>query len=485
MVEEKYSMGTSNEGPQSLTARGARAEDAGRPADAARASAGWEQEGTRADRVSQLPTELKSPPRWVVWRWQTSPGGKPTKVPYSPRTERLASTTDPGTWGTFEEAKVADETMPGAGGIGFVFNGDGIVGVDLDNCIDAGGRVAPWAQAIISDLDSYAEISPSGRGVHVLLRGVLPPGGRRKRYISAGPGEDGRRSAIEMYDRSRYFAMTGQRMPDAAGTIEEREAELHAVYAEYLADSAASNGRGATHGTVLADDEPMEGISDAELIEKAGHAENGEKFQRLWRGDSGGYGSRSEGDLALCLILHFWTRGDAGRMDRLFRQSGRMRPKWDEKHFAGGRTYGQATITKAIELGREIYTGGCRAGYANGASGVAGAGPARGDEPKVSRMGASFPTTDMGNAQRLVGLHGKDIRYCHSWRSWFVWDGRRWAVDITGEVMRRAKETVRSIYGEAQAAESEVHRRDLAAHAARVTVQVGRNRGSPPRTAPI
>lgn len=76
-----------------------------------------------------------------------------------------------------------------------------------------------------------------------------------------------------------------------------------------------------------------------------------------------------------------------------------------------------------------------------------------------------FNATDMGNAERLVARHGHDLRYCEKLNRWFIWDGVRWAVDDSGEVTRRAKETVRSIYGEAADAEEDSTRQELAKHA--------------------
>ena len=63
-----------------------------------------------------------------------------------------------------------------------------------------------------------------------------------------------------------------------------------------------------------------------------------------------------------------------------------------------------------------------------------------------------LPITELSNAQRLVKQHGPELRFCHAWNKWLVWDGRRWSLDNTGEVMRRAKATARSIYQEATAA---------------------------------
>jgi hypothetical protein len=78
-------------------------------------------------------------------------------------------------------------------------------------------------------------------------------------------------------------------------------------------------------------------------------------FEKLWAGDTSDYASRSEADLALCSRLVFWTGGDPARVDKLFKQSGLYRPKWDERHFGDGRTYGQATIEKALEGAAEFY----------------------------------------------------------------------------------------------------------------------------------
>ncbi|HRD68272.1 MAG TPA: hypothetical protein PKY50_19250 [Candidatus Competibacter sp.] len=94
---------------------------------------------------------------------------------------------------------------------------------------------------------------------------------------------------------------------------------------------------------------------DEKLLSKARTASNGARFAALWSGDTSEHGGdHSAADLALCNILAFWTESDAVRMDRLFRQSGLMRPKWDEKR-GESATYGQMTIAKAIESTCETY----------------------------------------------------------------------------------------------------------------------------------
>ncbi|MFH1951891.1 MAG: AAA family ATPase [Pseudomonadota bacterium] len=98
-------------------------------------------------------------------------------------------------------------------------------------------------------------------------------------------------------------------------------------------------------------------FDDNRLIDKMLESQNGDKILRLLNGDSSDYPSPSEADQALCNRLAFWTGNNAGQMDRIFRTSGRMREKWNEKHFGDGRTYGQATIEKAIASTSETYRG--------------------------------------------------------------------------------------------------------------------------------
>jgi primase-polymerase (primpol)-like protein len=140
--------------------------------------------------------EIKTYRAWVLWR-RARVGDKWTKHPYDVRTERKASTTDSRTWGLFEDVLEAYEAG-GYDGIGFVFStGDPYCGVDLDGAVDPEtGEVALWAQQVIEGLDGYTELSPSGTGIHIIVRGELPAGGNRK-----GP--------LEMYDKKRFFTMTG------------------------------------------------------------------------------------------------------------------------------------------------------------------------------------------------------------------------------------------------------------------------------------
>jgi hypothetical protein len=92
------------------------------------------------------------------------------------------------------------------------------------------------------------------------------------------------------------------------------------------------------------------GLSDEEIIERAHAADNGEKFRRLWSGDTSGYGSASEADAALCSLLAFWTGPEPERIDSLFRRSGLCREKWAERE-----DYRQRTIERALRDRTEYY----------------------------------------------------------------------------------------------------------------------------------
>jgi primase-polymerase (primpol)-like protein len=186
--------------------------------------------------------------------------------------------------------------------------------------------------------------------------------------LGALPAGRNRRGDVELYDEARFFTVTGEQLTDTPASIAHRASELAAVHEEYVsaADDSdhASTGQPSKQpqGTVETD-APGNDLDDTEVLERAKAAANGEKFQRLWRGSTAGYPSQSEADMALCALLAFWTGGDAAQMNRLFRDSGLLRPKWDEQHFADGATYGERTIERAIVGTDEYYSKGATAAW--------------------------------------------------------------------------------------------------------------------------
>lgn len=298
--------------------------------------------------------EITKLPQWVAFRLQTADGhDKLRKIPLNPKTGTGAKANNVSTWGTFDEAVSFADRMGffdnRSGGIGFEFH-NGYAGVDLDNVILPDGTLKPYANEIVAMMNSYTEVSPSGLGLHILfkLNTPLSEFGERRRNDELG---------IEMYDSSRYFTITGQ-VYGKTKSIEERTNEVKKVYEKYLrkAEKTHLSPPVDTHNIKLLEGGkntletariPSDVLSDADLWQRMFDSERGRDIHALYSGDTSGYaGDWSRADLALADYLAYWTGNDAGRMDRMFRQSGLMRPKWDKQH--GAQTYGEMTIAEAI-----------------------------------------------------------------------------------------------------------------------------------------
>lgn len=147
--------------------------------------------------LENLPEELRHRRQWVNWRYEER-NDKMTKVPYTPGTRHRASCTDLEEWGSFEDAIGALDTGR-FDGVGFMLSsGDPYTFIDLDECRNAiTGEIGEEAQEIIDALDGYAEVSPSGRGIHIFVRGKVPGSKGRKR------------GWLEVYSWERYATMTG------------------------------------------------------------------------------------------------------------------------------------------------------------------------------------------------------------------------------------------------------------------------------------
>lgn len=296
---------------------------------------------TLSQRLDDIPQDLRAFPQWVNWHYVANPNGpKPRKVPLDPKTGRPASVSDATTWGSFEAAAAVCGRSP-AIGIGFVLTAaDPFFGIDLDACIDpsAGTFTDPLATVTVRRFASYTEPSPSGTGLHIIGRGRLPPGGRRK-------------GRVEMYDSARYLTFTGRPL-SGFQTVADRDAELARFHGEIFGQTAPAEEVGSAP---LCTAPP---VADEVLLAKAKSAANGERFTALWEGkwQALGYPSQSEADLALCSKLAFWTDGRADWVDKLFRQSALIRPKWDEGHYSDGATYGARVVQLATTGCRDRYT---------------------------------------------------------------------------------------------------------------------------------
>lgn len=176
-----------------------------------------------------VPPELAGEPIWVLWRYERSKSRSGWgKVPYQASKRARARANDPRTWATFDDAVAALET---GWGLGFMFRADDdLMGVDLDDAFASDtGEPRSWAVEILDQLDSYAEVSPSGTGIHVLVRARL------------GHLTGRRRGCVEMYDSGRYFTFTGRLIdPTKPTAIGARQVQVDRVHARHIVKTPLS-----------------------------------------------------------------------------------------------------------------------------------------------------------------------------------------------------------------------------------------------------
>ncbi len=246
--------------------------------------------------IENIPHEMRTYAQFVMWRYEDTDGKKPTKVPYSARTGQLAAVDNPNTWASFDECVQALSSGWYAG-IGFVLTeADPYAFIDLDST--NGDQTALDRQIkIFNEFDSYAERSPSGNGLHIIIKGAIPSGRRR--------------SFIEIYSSKRYMTMTGDVYRNAP--IKEQNDLLNALWAQIGQGSVAT----AVYAGVAEAKE-----TDEQVINRAMAAANGDKFAELLAGKwEGMYQSQSEADFALVDIIAFYTQNLA-QIARIFRGSG-------------------------------------------------------------------------------------------------------------------------------------------------------------------
>ena len=161
----------------------------------------------------QVVTDLAEKAQWVIWRYE--PGerqdAKPRKIPYYPRGGKRfgAQGSDKDKAALGDYALAAEMAVKrGFDGVGFAFlPGDGLIGIDLDGMIDpASGEISDLCQGIIQACASYTELSPSGKGVHIICSGEL------ESFKSDKIG-------VEVFCGRQFFTFTGRRWPGASDQV--------------------------------------------------------------------------------------------------------------------------------------------------------------------------------------------------------------------------------------------------------------------------
>jgi putative DNA primase/helicase len=276
--------------------------------------------------ASGMLSELQPLNQWVVWKGELE-DGKRKKVPYNPNFQLIkASVKIPKSWGTLDQALTALETG-NYSGIGFMITPP-LVMIDLDHSIDrANGTIAdPQAQAIVQELNSYTELSPSGTGLHILAYGVLPGKGIH--------------TTIEMYGQDRFTTITTNHIPGTTATIQHCQVAVTTLYHRFappVAETPFQNTRG--------------GVGSGQLVELPPEAANDPLLQQLLRGDTTGYPSPSNADFVLVLKLLHWTGDNVTLTRKIFLESGLYREGKTERK-TGQTTYLDMTIRNALRKRR-------------------------------------------------------------------------------------------------------------------------------------
>lgn len=273
-----------------------------------------------------IPAELVPRHQFLVWKAERR-DGRWTKVPYNARTGKSGSSTNAQTWSSFDEAIEAYQRGDYTG-IGIAISAP-LAGVDLDGCVDPEtGNIAEWAMVIIRAFDSYAEISPSGKGIRIFFKGELP-----------GPGLNRTMQGchIEIYDKGRFLTLTGHHIDDTPNTIEPRQEPASQLYQWILDHTGASKQSGGR--PVIDPNQKGKDLTDSEVMDCTMNASNSAKFEKLWDGDISDYadsihpvGNPSRADAAMVGLLCYHSLDDE-QVARLWKASKLYRDKLERKDY--------------------------------------------------------------------------------------------------------------------------------------------------------
>ena len=378
--------------------------------------------------LSNIPDELKRLKNWCLYRLEKR-GDKLTKIPINAYDGSYARSNDKSTWNTFDMAVKSIDNFE-CNGVGFFFEPP-YFGVDIDN---VGSDIEEFMQGnndnligkFLNTLNSYSEFSRSKNGIHIICKGTLPTGGRRK-------------NNVEMYQNGRFFVMTGYQIGDTKD-IRDCTNEIKFLHSKYIGQKDITESNKAVYNFT----------SDTKIMDAIKKSKNSANFFNLYNGNwQGSYPSQSEADMALCSMLAFWTAKNEKQMDKLFRASALYRPKWDS--LRGALTYGQKTILEAVNGCTNVYehTDDDFQIFVNQ------------DGPKEIEK---FGYDDTGNADRLLNLYSEDIRYSHINKIWYYYNSNRWIADNTGKMKILAEIAIEKMKEEFALCNTEDEEKSLLKH---------------------
>ena len=351
-----------------------------------------------------IPKYLQENARFCCWRYEQNQG-RQTKIPYTPATGQHAKVNKSSTFTDFATALAYVDKYSG---LGLRVSGR-IFGIDLDHCV-SGDTIEPWARKIVAHFrKAYIEKSPSGTGLRIFT--LLPEDFTYDSEIYYF-----KKGGIEAYAENatnRFLTVTGNVLQ--AGDMSVEPDAIKWLLREHLTRPKPTKTL-----PQLTDRESF--LTDEEALAKAVSAKNGEKFMKLYHGDTEGYASQSEADLALCTYLAFWCNGDTEQMDRLFRESSLMREKWDRSR--SGSTYGEITMKKAVSGTASFYMP-----IRTSAVDDFNDDFARLEDfhPEDRRC---YPWSDIGFGHLFADFYMDRLRYVPERHSWFVYEDGVWQADV-------------------------------------------------------
>lgn len=360
--------------------------------------------------------ELKAGQQWVCFnkdKTPLNPAGGPVEgelVEGNP------------TWGTYQQALAAWRRNPEKyAGIGREFvREQKITGIDLDHCIDEQGQIAEWALVEVRRLNSYTETSPSGKGLHIWVHGIIP---------SNLPPNKPKPDGIEMYDHGRYFTFTGKHLEGTPTTIEDRQVQLLDLHMEVSTRRAQAKRRTETKRT---------------------------STRRNTSGSDTRYGL--EAMERECRDMQ--TAGEGARNDQLNRSAyalgqliagGELSRLTVERELSAAAAIAGLDDREIEKTMRSGIEGGMQSPRSAPAAPIVSSnghkeppkGPPTSNAPKNDDFLCDFSADDAGNGDALEALYGDDFLWC-SKLGWLSYTGTHWELDDDGcEVRRRAVDTLR------------------------------------------
>jgi len=358
----------------------------------------------------------------------------------NPHTGRNASSTDSATWATYAEATAAQMRYRWHG-VGFVLNGDGIVGIDLDDCLKLIGddeyKSSNLARYVMDIAPSYTEVSPSGTGLHIIGTGTL------ERAIKATINGD----AVEVYSTGRYLTYTDEWVNTSPKEINDISDAINEIMDMVEAERDSAMMKPAPVPATSSDNEHLRYVWETwrgridRIMQNAteGNRHNSRiKAGRLMGGALAalrqhGYDPMSD-DAAMQYIY-----------DLLIPDQGEQRIEY--RAIEDGVRYGLTQPLTVWERRRKV-------------------------EPTVPTVVADTPTiqkdpsayyhlTDIGNGLRLVDSCAGRLCYVAEWKQWLVWDGQRWCKGDDAGVMKLAHKVALGIYDGISKEDDEKKRKEL------------------------